>query len=388
MSEVREPIDKRWLSEVANASVASGPGPLIPEDKEAEAWYEGHIGVEQIYTSQSLFTVYVHHTPGHVHDRPSIFTGRVIPELVSTTNGYGEYALIVAERALMREALKNPDNMKFVLASHDSIPLYPPYVIWLQLMAEGDQSIVGTLMVSKWDKGVVLSRVHAMIVVRDVHLDHIFDKMCGRKSGNQNCVSDEVFIPSLLASYNALPELDQCGCVTHLVFTGESWSPHSYQSKEINNTLIKHFRGRCDTDGMITSARNVFQTWADGGSVAPSYNSTTARRVDANLAKWLAENAYNLTVFQRDGKQKVDEGKLTPAAGWQPSEVLNPLARWVIKAGYQNVSSTCPLFARKFPAETKGIVLKTMFDCIGGGLADSCQHPKPRNKAMPLLAAA
>ncbi|MEW5320362.1 MAG: hypothetical protein WDW38_011439 [Sanguina aurantia] len=368
-----------------------------------------HIGVEQIYTSQSLFTVYVHHTPGHVHDQPSIFTGREIPELVETTNGYGQHALIVAERALMREALKNTDNLKFLMVSHDSVPLYPPYVIWLQLMAEGDQSRVGQLPVSLTGKGwlpematahfkeehfrtssqwVVLSRVHAMIVVRDVHLDHIFDKMCGLKLGTRTASATRwVFIPSLLATYNALPETDDCGCATHVVFMDGVWSPHSYQAKEINDTLVRRLRfgydGDCDWDGMITSARNVFQTWADGGSVAPFYNSTTVPWFNATHAEWLAEVAFNLTVVQKEGRKKVAEGKLTPAAGWQPSEVLNPLAWWVLKAGYQNVSSHCTLFSRKFPAERKGIVLKTMFDCTGGGLADSCLHPRPRKRATP-----
>lgn len=51
-------------------------------------------GVEQIYTSQSLFTVYVHHTPGNVHNPPSIFTGRVIPNLVDTTKGYAQHVLV------------------------------------------------------------------------------------------------------------------------------------------------------------------------------------------------------------------------------------------------------------------------------------------------------
>lgn len=48
-----------------------------------------------------------------------------------------------AELALLREALKDPSNVKFVMVAHDAIPLYPPYVIWAQLMSQGDLSHVG-----------------------------------------------------------------------------------------------------------------------------------------------------------------------------------------------------------------------------------------------------
>jgi len=36
----------------------------------------------------------------------------------------------------MRTALRDPANVKFVLLSETSIPLYPPATIYLQLMAE------------------------------------------------------------------------------------------------------------------------------------------------------------------------------------------------------------------------------------------------------------
>lgn len=48
-----------------------------------------------------------------------------------------------AERALVKEALKDPTNVKFVMVAHDSIPLYPPYVVFLQLLSDGDKSRMG-----------------------------------------------------------------------------------------------------------------------------------------------------------------------------------------------------------------------------------------------------
>lgn len=50
--------------------------------------------------------------------------------------------LLQAERALLTEALRDPSNVKFMMVAHDTVPLYPPYVIWAQLMSEGDRSRV------------------------------------------------------------------------------------------------------------------------------------------------------------------------------------------------------------------------------------------------------
>lgn len=54
----------------------------------------GHDGkvVEQIYPSQSLFTVYVHSFPNHVEKKSTIFLGREVPGRVTTT--YASHSLI------------------------------------------------------------------------------------------------------------------------------------------------------------------------------------------------------------------------------------------------------------------------------------------------------
>ena len=41
-----------------------------------------------------------------------------------------------AELALLEAALADPLNAKLVLLSDSSVPLYPPQVVWAQLMAE------------------------------------------------------------------------------------------------------------------------------------------------------------------------------------------------------------------------------------------------------------
>lgn len=49
---------------------------------------------------------------------------------------WGTHSLTIAIRALLKEALNDAQNQRFVLLSEWDIPLYPPRVVYLQLMAE------------------------------------------------------------------------------------------------------------------------------------------------------------------------------------------------------------------------------------------------------------
>ena len=50
--------------------------------------------------------------------------------------GWGEWSLADASRVLIREALKNPLNQRFIMLSESCVPLYPPAVVYQQLMWE------------------------------------------------------------------------------------------------------------------------------------------------------------------------------------------------------------------------------------------------------------
>ncbi len=45
-------------------------------------------------------------------------------------------AAVQAELVLLTAALQDPLNVKFLLVSDSSLPLYPPQMLWAQLMAE------------------------------------------------------------------------------------------------------------------------------------------------------------------------------------------------------------------------------------------------------------
>ena len=54
---------------------------------------------------------------------------------------WGTFALVEATRALMRASLEDPLNQKFVLLSEAGIPLYPPDLLYVQLMSEDKSRI-------------------------------------------------------------------------------------------------------------------------------------------------------------------------------------------------------------------------------------------------------
>ncbi|MEW5312753.1 MAG: hypothetical protein WDW38_004362 [Sanguina aurantia] len=311
-------------------------------EKEVQACLEGNssVAIESIYASQSLFTLYLHSVPGYHQSAPSIFTGREVPFRVSTS--YGGHSLIEAERALVKEALKDPTNVKFVMVAHDSIPLYPPYVVFVQLLSDGDKSrmgLDGLLAIDKnrWREGfiknmegmhlreqhfgktsqwVVLTRSHAMLMDRDVHVERVFQQFCINP-----CVSDENYLPTLLATYNATNEK-----ITSLRL-GDSQA--------------------CPWASMLDSARHTFHAWA------------------------------RAEVINRDRHRRI-VNTTTEDAAWVPAPTMDDLGAYVRAAGYSPGTMDCALLARKFPSSTRLAVLAALFNCSGGGLASSCRHPHAR----------
>lgn len=158
-----------------------------------------------------------------------------------------------------------------------------------------------------------------------------------------------MFIPPPTLTLPAHRQLDNCGCSTHVAFRQGYWSPHSYLSSEINNNLIERLRrgydDNCPWEVMLDSARRAFDLWADGG-------------------------ALNTT--------RLAESDSLPAVDGAP---LDDLAKYVLASGYMPNSTHCPLLARKFPGELKGILLKTMMGCAGGGFASHCLHPRKANQS-------
>ena len=64
----------------------------------------------------------------------SLFYGTELPVHVKAT--WGGFDLVDATKALLRAALLDESNKKLMLVSESCVPLYPPALIYQQLMSE------------------------------------------------------------------------------------------------------------------------------------------------------------------------------------------------------------------------------------------------------------
>lgn len=143
-------------------------------------------------------------------------------------------------------------------------------------------------------------------------------------------------------------QIDGCGCKTHTHWFTQ-WvvnSPTAYKPEEITPEFMKDLRyggdKKCEFWLMVDSAKDLFQRWADSNA-ADIRDGRTPPHVSAESA---------LSIGTDD------------------------LAQFVKAAGFQPLSSVCPLMARKFPTDTRMAVANSLLDCNGGGLSSSCKHPQ------------
>ncbi|CAN1781695.1 Glycosyltransferase BC10 [Linum perenne] len=140
--------------------------------------------------------------------------------------------MIEAERILLRHALEEPSNKRFVFLSDSCIPLYNFSYTYDYIMSASTSFVDSfadtkegrynpkmgpTIPVRNWRKGsqwVVLTRKHAEVVVHDNTVFPVFQKHCRRKSlpefwrdqpfpadpsKEHNCIPDEHYVQTLLA---------------------------------------------------------------------------------------------------------------------------------------------------------------------------------------------
>ena len=84
---------------------------------------------------QHLFSIYVHaHPTFRGYRNFSMFSGHLIPNRIVAERGH--HSLMVAERLLLAQALREPLNQRFYLVSETTLPIYPAPFVWEQAMAE------------------------------------------------------------------------------------------------------------------------------------------------------------------------------------------------------------------------------------------------------------
>lgn len=82
---------------------------------------------------------------GHVHDGSCAAIGSVLTSHTMTPTPlqtrWGSFELVLAAKLLLREALLEPTNAYFVMVSESDVPLYPPAVVYRQILSEGRSRI-------------------------------------------------------------------------------------------------------------------------------------------------------------------------------------------------------------------------------------------------------
>ncbi|GKV00355.1 hypothetical protein SLEP1_g13051 [Rubroshorea leprosula] len=222
------------------------PGSL-PFEKLWDKFFNGHEG---------KFSVYVHASkerPVHVS---RYFLNR---DIRSDEIVWGKISMIDAERRLLANALKDPDNQHFVLLSDSCVPLHTFEYVYNSLMyanisfidcfqdpgphGNGRYSDHMLPEVQKKDfrKGAQwfsMIRQHAVIVVADSLYYSKFRDYCKPGLEGKNCIPDEHYLPTFFHM------LDPVGIanwsVTHVDWSERKWHPKLYKAPDITLELLKN----------------------------------------------------------------------------------------------------------------------------------------------------
>lgn len=248
----------------------------LPMDIVWDAFFKGD--------KEDRFSVYVHSRPGFllnkVTTRSPFFYGRQVNNSIQVE--WGESTMIQAERILLRNALKDYLNERFVFLSDSCIPLYSFSYIYNYIMSTPTSfldSFADTkekrynprmhpvVPINNWRKGsqwAVLIRKHAEIMVDDDIVFPEFQKHCRRKSlpefwrdrplpaegwKEHNCIPDEHYVQTLLAQKGLEGEITRRS-LTHSAWDLSSgrdrerrgWHPLTYKLSDATPMLLKSIK--------------------------------------------------------------------------------------------------------------------------------------------------
>ncbi|KAK1297802.1 hypothetical protein QJS10_CPB14g00080 [Acorus calamus] len=231
------------------------------------------------------FSIYVHSRPGFLLNkattRSPFFYGRQVNDSVQVD--WGESSMIQAEQILLRNALADPNNERFLFLSDSCIPLYNFSYIYDYIMStstsfvdsfadtkEGryNPKMSHVVPVYNWRKGsqwAVLIRKHAEVMLNDDVVFPVFQQYCRRKSlpefwrdhplpaegwKEHNCIPDEHYVQTLLAQWGLEDEITR-RTLTHTSWDlsaskdreRRGWHPVTYKLSEATPKLIKSIKG-------------------------------------------------------------------------------------------------------------------------------------------------
>ncbi|KAK9864497.1 hypothetical protein WJX84_010563 [Apatococcus fuscideae] len=247
---------------------------------------------------EAAFSLFVH-VPGRFRfPKDSLFSGHETKQRVAVE--WGQWTVMAAERILLAAALAgDPWAARFVLLSESCIPLYPASVVWMQLISQPlsridacmrpedpedynkrmgyrmhADMVTGDLMADHWRKSsqwFALTREHVDWIVQDTQIRDIFAKECWVDKENLEkgwsmwrfCVSDEHYVPTLLAVLGLDSQTDCKGSVTSAWWDGPYFHPKTWQSEEMDPHLVTMLRGadngQCPSSEAVRTADMALQ---------------------------------------------------------------------------------------------------------------------------------
>ncbi|KAJ4750288.1 hypothetical protein LUZ62_084693 [Rhynchospora pubera] len=229
------------------------------------------------------FSIYVHSKPGFVFDasttKSTFFYNRQLKNSVKVT--WGGSTMIEAERLLLKSALVDPANQRFVLLSDSCIPLYNFTYVYNYLMAsqksfidifldkkEGryNPKMSSIIPEQKWRKGsqwIALVRKHAEMVASDKTVFPMFKKYCKRLAGTEftrkprfkvpgqkenDCIPDEHYVQTLF-SINGLENEIEKRTITYTSWNQskdstdrQAWHPKTFSYADAKPQGIKEIK--------------------------------------------------------------------------------------------------------------------------------------------------
>ncbi|XP_026387288.1 uncharacterized protein LOC113282486 [Papaver somniferum] len=233
---------------------------------------------------ESRFSIFIHSRPGVFFNkgttRSAYFYGRQVNGSIQVD--WGGATMIEAERILLRNALLDSNNERFVFLSDTCIPLYNfsytyEYIMstsnsFLDSFADTKEKRYNPKMhpvvpAHNWRKGsqwTVLNRKHAEVIVKDDTVFPMFQQYCMRKSlpefwrdhpvpaegwKEHNCIPDEHYVQTLLAQEGLEGEITR-RTVTHTSWDlsasrdreRRGWHPTSYKYSDATPELIQSIK--------------------------------------------------------------------------------------------------------------------------------------------------
>ncbi|KAJ7958667.1 Core-2/I-branching beta-1,6-N-acetylglucosaminyltransferase family protein [Quillaja saponaria] len=236
----------------------------LPFEKLWHMFFQGHEG---------RFSVYIHASrekPAHVS---RYFVGR---DIHSEKVAWGKISMVDAEKRLLANALRDPDNQHFVLLSDSCVPVHHFEYVYKYLMFTKvsfidcfvDPGPHGTGRYSErmlpevekrdFQKGsqwFSMKREHALMVMADCLYYAKFKFYCRPNMDSGNCYADEHYFPTFFHMID--PSGISNFSVTHVDWSEAKWHPKSYSAHDVTYQLLKNITSvdeiiRVSTDGKKT----------------------------------------------------------------------------------------------------------------------------------------